>query len=97
MRLGTARLDPILGLEKQCNVCHEWWPLDDEFWYFQTFPAGSTYVNRGRRHTRKSEVRHVYSRCRACWAERSAEQHRQRRGDRPDARRKGNGGQRWAS
>lgn len=78
MRLGTARLDPELGLEKRCNVCGDWWPLDEEFWYFQTFPAGSTYTTRGRTYVRKTEVRHVYSRCRACWADRSAAQHVER-------------------
>lgn len=24
-----------LGLEKYCNGCGEYWPLDDEFWYFK--------------------------------------------------------------
>jgi len=22
-----------LGVERQCNACREWWPLDDEFFY----------------------------------------------------------------
>ncbi len=29
---GKARLDPILGLEKRCPRCCEYWPQDTLFW-----------------------------------------------------------------
>lgn len=66
-----TRDDPELGPEKLCNVCHEWWPLDEEFWYFTIKPAGQVCRGHGYSWTRKTTVRHVYSRCRACWNERS--------------------------
>lgn len=30
---GKARLDPILGLEKRCPRCCEYWPQDTLFWF----------------------------------------------------------------
>ena len=27
------RRDPIVGREKQCSRCGEWWPADTEFFY----------------------------------------------------------------
>jgi hypothetical protein len=30
------RDDPILGLERRCFDCGEWWPEDREFWYLNT-------------------------------------------------------------
>ncbi|MEZ8102124.1 hypothetical protein [Vibrio bivalvicida] len=29
---GKARLEPILGLEKHCSRCKEYWPQDTLFW-----------------------------------------------------------------
>ncbi|MFN1515293.1 hypothetical protein [Vibrio owensii] len=29
---GRARLDSILGLEKRCPRCNEFWPQDTLFW-----------------------------------------------------------------
>jgi hypothetical protein len=49
------RDDPELGRERLCRTCQEWWPEDDEFWYFQT--------RNGRRQT--------YPYCRACWSDRN--------------------------
>jgi hypothetical protein len=28
------RSDPILGIERWCFACGEFWPEDGEFWYF---------------------------------------------------------------
>jgi len=67
-----TRDDPELGTEKLCNICGEWWPLDEEFWYFTTKHAGSPVRWRDRTYARKTTVRVPQSRCRACWAERSA-------------------------
>lgn len=74
-----TRVDPELGPEKLCAVCGEWWPLDDEFWYFRVIPAGESYVSRGRMYVRTVAARHVYARCRACWAVRNREQHAARK------------------
>lgn len=30
------REDPILGIERLCFDCHDWWPEDREFWYLDT-------------------------------------------------------------
>jgi hypothetical protein len=43
-----------LGLERRCNRCQEFWPVDDEFWFFT--------MKRGRRV--------VCGHCKACWSER---------------------------
>ena len=75
---SSRRIDPELGPEKRCTVCGEWWPLDEEFWYFRTFPAGRVEVSRGKAFVRKATVRHAYSRCRACWSERNARNYQQR-------------------
>lgn len=33
----------FLHPERECNNCHEWWPLDSEFWYvFSRDPQGFT-------------------------------------------------------
>jgi len=74
-----TRDDPELGTEKLCSVCGEWWPLDDEFWYFTTKPAGQVVRSRNYTYTRRTTVRHVYSRCRACWADRGAAAYQRRR------------------
>ena len=75
---APIRIDPELGPEKRCNVCGEWWPLDEEFWYFKVIPAGRPAKSGGKVYVRSHEVRHVYSRCRACWNERSRNDHRER-------------------
>lgn len=31
----TPVVETELGLERRCNVCGEWWPLDAEFFYRQ--------------------------------------------------------------
>ncbi len=74
-----TRTDPELGLEKLCTVCGDWWPLDEEFWYFRVIPAGQPAKSGGKVYIRNVTVHHVYSRCRACWADRSASAHRARR------------------
>ena len=28
------RISTVLGLERRCFDCQEWWPQDEEFWYF---------------------------------------------------------------
>lgn len=28
------RIDPELGRVRYCSRCREWWPRDEEFWYF---------------------------------------------------------------
>ena len=61
-----TRDDPILGTEKRCPRCGEWWPLDDEFFYRAT-PC----------HRLRGARWQAY--CRACWAERSAERYRARK------------------
>ncbi len=73
-----TRNDPELGPEKLCSVCGEWWPLDEEFWYFREFPAGRLERSRGRLFVRSKTVRHAYSRCRACWSERNRESYARR-------------------
>ena len=52
------RDDPELGRERLCRTCGEWWPEDDEFYYFQT--------RKGVHRT----TRQAYPYCRACWADR---------------------------
>jgi hypothetical protein len=55
-----------LGIERFCRGCEEWWPEDEEFWYFQT----------------KHKTPQVQGHCRACWSERGMKagpQERQRR------------------
>lgn len=73
------REDPELGTERLCRVCGEWWPLDDDFWYFKVIPAGTVEISRGRPYTRKQTVSVVQGRCKACWAERSAQQYAARK------------------
>lgn len=68
-----TRDDPELGPVKFCTYCGEWWPLDHEFWYFVIREAGTLARSRGRTYIRQTPARHVYSRCRACWLERSRE------------------------
>lgn len=29
---GKARIDPLVGLEKLCSRCQEYWPQDTVFW-----------------------------------------------------------------
>jgi hypothetical protein len=29
------RIDPEIGLERQCQRCLDWWPKDEEFFFFQ--------------------------------------------------------------
>lgn len=48
-------IETEIGTERLCRGCGEFWPIDDDFWYFQ---------DRGGR-------RVVMGRCRACWSERS--------------------------
>lgn len=48
-----------LGEERLCPVCLEFWPMDEEFWYFLTERKGP----------RKGE-RRVMGRCKACWSDR---------------------------
>lgn len=48
------RDDTILGRVRLCRRCNEDWPLDSEFWFFQT---------------RNGTVR-VLGYCKACWSER---------------------------
>lgn len=74
-----TRTDPELGPEKCCSVCGEWWPLDEEFWYFRVIPAGTPAKSGGKVYVRSVTVKHVYSRCRACWNERGREQYAARR------------------
>lgn len=45
-----------LGTERLCRGCGEFWPVDEEFWYFTTDRYGKS---------------RVMGRCRACWSERS--------------------------
>lgn len=78
--VSSRRDDPELGPEKRCTVCGDWWPLDEEFWYFREFPAGKVERSRGYTYTRRTTVRHAYSRCRACWADRNRQNHAARRG-----------------
>lgn len=75
----TRRVDPVLGPEKLCNVCGEWWPLDEEFWYCKRYEVGDTAYAAGRPYVRQSSGVHWYSRCRACWADRSANAYAARR------------------
>ena len=28
-----TREDPILGTERRCFACGDWWPQDETFWY----------------------------------------------------------------
>ncbi|MGD8172162.1 hypothetical protein ACQEXU_10910 [Vibrio sp. TRT 21S02] len=38
---GKAQIDPILGLEKYCARCREYWPQDTLFWTpMRTRPDG---------------------------------------------------------
>ena len=30
---GRVYRDTQIGREKRCAACHEWWPLDAEFYY----------------------------------------------------------------
>ena len=32
----TPHQETELGIERWCFRCHEWWPEDGEFWYFDT-------------------------------------------------------------
>lgn len=63
------RTDPILGEEKLCGTCGEWWPLDEEFWYAKRYEVGDTAIAAGRRYVRQTPGVHWYARCRACWSE----------------------------
>lgn len=31
---GSIRMDPVLGMEKRCTSCKEWWPMDTEFFMY---------------------------------------------------------------
>lgn len=32
MLIDNIRFDPILGMEKKCTRCGQWWPADGEFY-----------------------------------------------------------------
>ena len=34
MHIKLSRIETELGIEKRCTVCQEFWPEDDEFYYF---------------------------------------------------------------
>ncbi len=55
-RAEIHREDPELGHERRCKDCGEWWPMDDEFWYFQT-RVGVRGLSRT-----------AYPYCKACWS-----------------------------
>lgn len=74
------RIDPELGPEKRCNVCGDWWPVGEEFWYVKRYEVGDTAYAGGKPYVRQTAGVHVQSRCKACWAERSAARYRARRG-----------------
>jgi hypothetical protein len=76
---STRRVDPELGPEKLCTTCGEWWPLDEEFWYLKRYRAGDVETSGGRTYVRQTSGATVQSRCRACWAERSARQYAERK------------------
>lgn len=78
-RTPSRRVDPILGTEKRCGTCGEWWPLDEEFWYVKRYQAGDIAYAAGKSYIRQSSGEHWYSRCRACWADRSAAAYAARR------------------
>lgn len=31
---GILRADPVLGLEKKCPCCDDWWPMDTQFFCY---------------------------------------------------------------
>ena len=68
----SRRIDPELGTEKRCNVCGDWWPLDEEFWYVKRYAVGDVAYAGGKPYVRLTPGVHWYSRCRACWADRAA-------------------------
>ena len=78
-RHPSWRDDPELGPEKRCNICGDWWPVDEEFWYVKRYEVGDIAYAGGKPYVRQTPGIHVQSRCKACWAERSAAQYRARR------------------
>ena len=65
MRAMTCTAEPIspqrkietdLGVEKFCPECREYWPLDDEFWYFQWRSTET-----------KGKVKQYTNVCKACY------------------------------
>jgi hypothetical protein len=36
MTAPAPRIETELGVERLCRGCQEWWPLDEEFWYFRS-------------------------------------------------------------
>lgn len=55
MRPRTPEMeDPELGTVRWCDRCNEWWPKDDEFWYF-----GKSGQRAGQ----------ILNPCIACWSE----------------------------
>lgn len=79
MSLSLVPGEEEIGPQRRCIVCGDWWPLDAEFWYSRRLEAGSVGIARGRAYIRRSPVTHIYARCRACWADRSAAQYAARR------------------
>lgn len=51
----TRYIETELGTEKLCIHCNEYWPLDDEFWYFKNNT------------TKKGVVRQAMSVCKCCY------------------------------
>ena len=37
---ASPRIETELGTERLCLRCQEWWPVDDEFWYFRKRDGG---------------------------------------------------------
>jgi hypothetical protein len=53
------RYDPELGWVKSCSGCHEEWPVDEDFYWFQARTRADGTV-----------VKQPNPRCKACWLER---------------------------
>lgn len=49
-------IETELGTEKLCIECQEYWPMDDEFWYFEN-----------RKTKKQGVVRRAISVCKCCY------------------------------